>query len=234
VSAPLLTASGLTVRFPAPLGARAFFGRRPPPRTVLTRIDLALHPGEVVGILGANGAGKSTLLRALTGLVAPADGSITRGAGIGPPALGVADERSFHWRLTVAENLRFFAELQGAPVSAVGPALSQVGLTEQAEMPVRVCSSGMRARLGLARALLRDPALLLLDEVERGLDVAGRARLRDLLTARAERGTAALCATHDPTTAPALTRAVVLRAGHIVFDGDPQRAFAALEPGHAP
>lgn len=230
---PLLTATALTVRFPEPLGLRGFFGRRAPPRTVLDGVGLTLGPGEVVGVLGANGAGKSTLLRVLAGLVAPSDGVVERAAGVSAPALGVADERSFHWRLTVAQNLHFFAELQGAARAAVPEVLALVGLADKADVPVRICSSGMRARLGLARALLRAPVLLLLDEVERGLDAEGRARLTAVLDESTSRGRSVLLATHDPAAAPSMTRALVLSAGRVVFEGAPAAAFQFSGAGGA-
>jgi len=228
---PLLTATALTVRFPEPLTFRGLIGRRAPPRTVLEGVDLTLGPGEIVGVLGANGGGKSTLLRVLAGLVAPTIGAVEWGPSVSTPALGVADERSFHWRLTVAENLRYFAALQGAAPAAVPEALARVGVLDKADVPVRICSSGMRARLGLARALLRAPPVLLLDEVERGLDAEGRTRLTAVLEEYANRGRAVLLATHDPAMAPSMTRALVLRGGRLVFDGAPAAAFEASSAG---
>lgn len=226
MTAPLLDLTDLTVRFPEPgAGLAGWRGRGL--RTVLDGVSLRLEAGEVVALLGSNGAGKSTLLRAACGLVSPTAGRVIAAS---PPALGLADERSFHWRLSLRENLRLFADLQGASRERIDPLLAEVGLGDRADTPVRACSTGMRARLGLARALLRDPAVLLLDEVERGLDPAGRAWLHGLLRARRGRpGAAALVATHDPSSAGCFTRAILLRDGRVACDGEPFDTFARLE-----
>lgn len=231
VTSPRLLVDALCVRFPEPRALRDALRLRPapPPRTVLDTVRFEAGPGEVVALLGANGAGKSTLLRVLAGLVAPTSGRVE----ISPtPALGLADERSFHWRLTVQENLAFFAALQGADAGRIPALLAEVGLADRAATPVRACSTGMRARLGMARALLRDPAILLLDEVERGLDPPGRHWLADFLETRRRRGgTLTLVATHDtaPGAAERFTRALLFDAGRLVHDGPPAPAFARLE-----
>lgn len=195
-------------------------------RPALREVSLRVEPGEFVVLAGLSASGKSTLLRAACGLVAATAGTVRCASS---PALGVADERSFHWRLTVAENLRLFADLQGADRLAIPGALARVGLAERAETPVRACSSGMRARLGLARALLRAPDVLLLDEVERGLDPAGRHVLAEILAERRAGGGATLVATHDTAHPERFTRALLLDAGRLVHDGEPAEAFARLE-----
>ena len=221
--APLLTARGLRVAWARP---------GEPVRAILDGVDLTLAPGEVVGLLGANGAGKSTLLRVLAGLVAPSAGTVVFDPAAGRPVLGTGDERSFHWRLSLRENLKFFAALEGAPDPdrGVDAMLVQVGLGEARDVPVRACSSGMRARLGLARALLGGRHVLLFDEIERGLDTHGRALLHGLM-GEPVRSRAVLMATHDPTVAPFLTRALVLENGRITYDGGAERAFAHLAEG---
>ena len=217
------------MRFPEPLRLRDLLRLlgASGARTVLDAVSFTAGPGEVIALIGPNGAGKSTLLRVLAGLVEPTAG---RAIATPTPALGIADERSFHWRLTVRENLAFFADLQGADPGRIDPLLRDVALADRADTPVRACSTGMRARLGLARALLRDPALLLLDEIERGLDPGGRHWLSDFLTARRARpDTLTLVATHDPTRVDQYTRALLLEGGRLTFDGPPGPAFAHLE-----
>jgi ABC-2 type transport system ATP-binding protein len=186
------------------------------PRTVLDGVNLHVARGEIVALLGANGAGKSTLLRVAAGLVAPRSGAVERAVRTG---LGLAEERSFFWRLSVRENLRFFAALEGAPRDRIDALLDQVGLAGDGDLPVRACSTGMRARLALARALLGDPPLLLLDEMERGLDVGARELLRARLAAWASAERGALVVTHDLDEAAPYTRAVCLDAGRVVDAG---------------
>ncbi len=214
---PLLRMRGVRVVFRAPATPTGwlrgrFFG---PPRVVLDGVDLEVRPGEVVAVLGANGAGKSTLLRVAAGLVTPRAGTVERAAR---PGLGLAEERSFYWRLSLRENLRFFAALEGAPAARADRLLEEVGLGADPDLPVRACSTGMRTRLALARALLGDPPLLVLDEVERGLDAAGRADLRARLAAWGAAGRAALVATHELGADP-FTRAIRLDAGRLVDAG---------------
>lgn len=218
-SEPLLRMDGVRVVFREPASPTGwlrgrFFG---PARTVLDGVGLTVQPGEVVALLGANGAGKSTLLRVAAGLVLPRAGAVRRRGRLG---LGLAEERSFYWRLSVRENLRFFAALEGAPAARVDRLIDEVGLGDARDRPVRACSTGMRARLALARALLPDPDLLLLDEVERGLDVGARDELRARLAEwAAAPGRAALVATHDLDLGGAFGRAVCLDAGRIADEG---------------
>lgn len=209
-----------------PVTGRLPWRPRPPARIALAGVDLTLEAGEMVAVVGANGAGKSTLLRVAAGLVAPRRGRVESTVR---PALGVADQRSFYWRLSVRENLRFFAALERSPAARVDALLDSVGLAADRDLPVRACSTGMRARLGLARALLGDPRVLLLDEVERGLDAGARAELRQRLASWRAPDRAALVATHDLDAAGApFTRAIALDAGRVVADGPFAQVAAEL------
>jgi ABC-type multidrug transport system ATPase subunit len=149
-------------------------------RTVLDRIDLTIGAGERAGIWGANGSGKTTLLRCLAGTLTPSQGHAlilgqlpaSRGAR---RLLGVClgQERVFYGRLSGRENLLFAARLRMRPAAAAGAVADiceELALGSFADRPVERCSSGMRARLAVGRALLGDPAVLLLDEPARSLD----------------------------------------------------------------
>ncbi len=181
-----------------------------PARVVLQGVTLALRAGERVAVLGANGAGKTTLLRAAAGLLLPAAGRLEV---VGRTALGVADERTFQRRLSVRAHLEFMADLLDTPRAEVAPLLDATGLGPYAHLPAEACSGGVRARLGLARSLLGAPPVLLLDEIERGLDVEGRAELAALL--REERPGLVVYATHDPTLAALASRTLRVEAGRV-------------------
>jgi ABC-2 type transport system ATP-binding protein len=206
--------------------------RRFGPVVALAGIDLEVRPGEVVALLGPNGAGKSTLLRILSTLLTPDGGSASVcGVDVGSsPAearklIGVmiGDERSLYWRLSGRRNLLFYAALRGMGAAeareVVGSLLARVGLTEGADRPVRGYSSGMRARLSLARALLGHPPVLLLDEPTRSLDPIAAVEFRELAGELAGEHRAVLTATHDLHEAVATAdRVVVVANGRSVLE----------------
>jgi ABC-2 type transport system ATP-binding protein len=153
-------------------------------------VDLTVRRGEVYGFLGPNGAGKTTTLRMLLGLVAPSAGSV-RVLGRRPGAPGalarvgaLVEGPAFYPYLSGRENLRVVARYAGAPTSSVATALETVDLAARAGDRFGTYSMGMRQRLGVAAALLKDPDLVVLDEPTNGLDPAGmrdmRALVRDL------------------------------------------------------
>ncbi len=197
------------------------------PRVVALRdVDVEVRPGEVVCLLGPNGAGKSTLLRIAAGAVV-ADGGVVE---VNAPSLGfvAGGERSFYWRLSGEENLRFFAVLFGIPGPAVkrrvAAALERVGLAARGADPVRSYSGGMRQRLAFARALLCDPALLLVDELAGELDYPTTLELARFVSEELVRGEgrAALVATHQLWLARIIAdRVVVLVEGRVVAAGAP-------------
>lgn len=196
---------------------------------VLRGIDLDIARGESVALLGANGGGKSTLLRLITGLSKPTSGTIAIGGWQLPretfavrAQIGLVAHRTLVYdNLTARENLRFFArlyDLQDAD-ARIEQGLARVGLAKRADGLARTFSRGMQQRLAIARALLHDPAVLLLDEPYTGLDVNAAEVLDDIvLTARAE-GRTILMTTHELDRAARLaTRAVILAKGRIGYD----------------
>jgi ABC-2 type transport system ATP-binding protein len=208
----------------------------------LDGVSLDVERGQVVALLGPNGAGKSTLIRILGTTVLPDSGSATiaghdvvRDQVAARRSLGlmIGDERSHYWRLSGRRNLAFFAALVGIPrreaAARVELLLDAVGLSDAADRPVLGYSSGMRARLSLARALLADPPVLLLDEPTRNLDPLAAARFRESSSRLARgRGTGILFATHDLHEAVAMsTRILVLSAGRIVLE-QPARGLDAV------
>jgi ABC-2 type transport system ATP-binding protein len=199
----------------------------------LDHLDLEVARGQVVALLGRNGAGKTTLMRVLGTTLRPDAGQV-RVAGHDPQHDGVTvrravglllgDERSLYWRLSGRHNLEFFAELHGVRGARrderVAALLDEVGLNGAGERAVSGYSSGMRMRLALARALVAEPEVLLLDEPTRSLDPVAtaefRAMLRDIV---ARRGASVLVATHDLREPAAVGgRVCVLAGGRIVAE----------------
>ncbi len=212
-------------------GLRALLTFRPGVRkTALREVSVDIRPGEVLGILGPNGAGKTTLLRILCGLVTPDAGEVRVQ---GPVGLVTPGDRSFFWRLTGRENLRFFAALQDAPEADIDAVIHRFGLEEFIDRVYRSYSSGMKKRLAVARALLGDPHVLLLDEATDSLDAASAAELISVVRQRA-RGTArsVLWATHRVEEVLALCdRVVILVEGQVRFAGALSEFKAILEAG---
>jgi ABC-2 type transport system ATP-binding protein len=198
----------------------------------LDGVDLVLRPGRIYGLVGPNGAGKTTLLKILAGLVLPTEGSLLFDGedAFADPArvretIGfvVADERSFFWRLTVRENLRFFATLQKLPraerEARITSGLARAGLTEHGDRSVRSLSTGLRQRLSIARGLLVDPPVLLLDEPTRSLDPGAARQVRELLRdlVGEDPSRTLVYATHNlPEVEDLCTDVVVLRRGKVV------------------
>jgi ABC-2 type transport system ATP-binding protein len=178
---PAVETSGLTKRFGE--------------RTAIDRVDLRVPRGSAFGFLGPNGAGKTTMIRMLLGLTHASAGSMSL---LGRPvpaeraeALArvgaIVEEPRFHPHLSGRENLRIIAAARGPQAHArIAPALERVGLSERAEEKVKKYSLGMRQRLGVARCLLADPSLLILDEPTNGLDPGGIQELREMIRAMVE------------------------------------------------
>jgi heme exporter protein A len=190
-------------------------------RVVLRGVELRVEPGTSLALFGPNGAGKSTLLRALAGLVRPLKGEALldgTNASDAPPDLrrrvGYVGHRPLVWGgLTARENLRLYARLYGVPEDAADGELARVGLATRGDDLARELSQGMRQRLGLARALLHRPDLLVLDEPASSLDDEGTA-LVDTVVREARGSATVLLATHDHVRGRALCQGVAtLRDG---------------------
>ena len=164
-------------------------------RTALDGVDLRVPRGTAFGFLGPNGAGKTTMIRTLLGLTHATAGTMRVLGHTLPAAHAVAlqrvgaivEEPRFHMYLTGRENLRIIAAARGPETHArIEPALTRVGLSERAGDKVKSYSMGMRQRLGVARCLLADPLLLILDEPTNGLDPGGIQEFREMIRAMVE------------------------------------------------
>ena len=189
----------------------------------LQEVSLSAAPGEVLVLLGPNGSGKTTLLKLVSTMLLPDSGRVevagadtVRDASRARRAVGfaVATERSFYPRLTARENLAFFAALDNVPRAERSAqaewALEKTGLTDAGDTLVMKFSSGMYQRLGIARALLKKPAVLLLDEPTRSLDPAAASRFWNLVRETADGGAAVLLTTHHFDEAMAVGDAVAV------------------------
>lgn len=171
-------------------------------RLALEGLELTVRPGEVYGLIGPNGAGKTTFLRLLLGLIRPTRGEATvLGEPAGAPASlrrtgAVVETPAFYPFLSGRDNLRVIAHYAGSDPSRIGPALERVGLADRARDKVGAYSLGMRQRLGLAAAYLKDPALYLLDEPTNGLDPYGIAAMRGVIRGLAVEGRTVLLSSH--------------------------------------
>ncbi|MBV9280812.1 MAG: ABC transporter ATP-binding protein [Chloroflexi bacterium] len=196
-------------------------------RLVLAGITLAVAPGSIVGVLGPNGAGKSTLLGLVSGVRRPSSGAVEvlgeplpARAGALRRRIGVVlQETALYEELTTAENLRFTASLYGVPRprERIGEVLALLGLEERGREGVRTLSGGLRRRIALARALLHDPELLIVDEPTLGVDAEARHAIWAHLRLLRSRGVTVLVATNYLDEAQALCdRVAVLRDGRLI------------------
>ena len=219
---------------PAPEGvpgiATAGLSKRFGPVRALEAVTLEVPMGAVTAVVGRNGAGKSTLIRVLATSVLP-DGGTAAVCGhdvVDQPlavrqsiGLALGEDRSFFWRLSGRQNLEFFARLYGlrgrVAAGRVEEVLGAVGLLDVAGRRVDRYSTGMRSRLGIARALVGSPRVLLLDEPTRSLDPVAAESVRELLEGVVAGDRCVLLATHDLEEAAAVAaQIVVMRGGAVV------------------
>jgi heme exporter protein A len=208
-------------------------------KPVLRGVSLSVPAGATVALLGPNGAGKTTLLRILATLARPNAGEITiDGLDLRRDAQDIrrrigylGHQPMLYEELTAEENLDFFARMYGVQSrqARVGVLLERVGLRAKAKDRVRDLSRGQAQRLALARALLHEPSLLLLDEPDSGLDEQGVALLEEILRERSAAGQTTIFTTHDLAWGLCVAdKAVALVAGRVAYDGT-----AALSPDEA-
>jgi len=203
-------------------------------------VSLVAKPGEFIALLGPNGAGKTTLFQLLSGLFVPDSGHIevmghdmTRETVPALARLGIVFQQpTLDLELTVTANLLFHAGLHGMSRSVakqrIEQELARLSLAERAHDKAAQLSGGNRRRVELARALLHEPSLLLMDEPTVGLDPQSRGDLIKLmLTMRKERAVAVLWATHLCDEVPDADRVIVLHRGRVLTDTTPRQLVAA-------
>jgi ABC-2 type transport system ATP-binding protein len=222
---PRLRVEGLSRRFGA--------------RVALDGVTFEVAPGELFGLLGPNGAGKTTAFRLLAGLLPPHTGTLAldgRPVSTADTAyrahLGVVfQEASLDLKLTARENLRLGAALYGVPRAVasrrIDEALALMALGDRADEPASTYSGGMRRRIEIARVLLHEPSLLLLDEPGRGVDPYALRRIWDEIVAlAASRGTSVIVTTHQPEEAERCHRIAILDGGTVAATGTPDQLRA--------
>ena len=193
----------------------------------LRRVSLEIAAGECVVLAGRNGSGKTTLLRIAARLVRPSSGRITfldskKGTMEGASQTGFVGHATMVYdELTAEENLVLFARLLGIaePAARAATLLAEVGLAERGSSLVRAFSRGMRQRMAIARALLNEPAVLLLDEPATGLDPQGVSWLAEALRGMRDAGRTIVMSLHgESEISSQATRAVRLEAGSVMAD----------------
>jgi ABC-2 type transport system ATP-binding protein len=194
--------------------------------------------GAICGFVGPNGAGKTTTIRMLLGLIAPTSGSANvLGHSITHPEKylsfvgALIEGPAFYPALTGAENLRVLATLGGFPIHRVEELIIQVGLEGRGNDKYKTYSLGMKQRLGIAAALLPNPALLILDEPTNGLDPEGIQEVRDLLKKLASEGTTVFVSSHLLSEIEIISEYIVmLRKGEVVFAGPIEELLMNQKP----
>ena len=218
-------------------GLRKEYRRLRGGRTVaVDGLDLEVPEGGVFGFLGPNGAGKTTTIRCLLGLVAPSAGRLgvlgvpvpSKLPAVVPKIGAIVETPALFPRFSGRRNLQILARIDGIGIQAVDAALERVGLTDRAKDPVKTYSLGMKQRLGIAAALMKDPALLILDEPANGLDPAGIVEVRELLRRLGGEGRTVFISSHILNEIQQTAdRVAILARGRLVKSGPVQEVLAA-------
>lgn len=234
---PTLPADTATPGGPPPLEVRGLI-KRYGELTAVAGVDITVNTGDVYGYLGPNGAGKTTSLRMMLGLIRPTEGTV-RVFGRDPldtvraleGVAGFVEAPTFYPYLNARRNLEMLAAYDGHGAGdRIDQALDTVELSSRAKDRVGGYSHGMRQRLGIAAALLRDPKLLLLDEPATGLDPAGMRDMRLLIRRLADQGMTVVLSSHLLAEVEDLcNRVAIVRTGRIVYEGE----IAELKRGAA-
>jgi ABC-2 type transport system ATP-binding protein len=210
-------------------GLRKTYRRlRKPPTVALDGLDLEVPEGGVFGFLGPNGAGKTTTIRCMLGLVAASDGRARVLGSEVPQGLpgvirrvgSIVEAPALFPRFTGRRNLEILARIDGIARDDVDAALDRVGLSARASDMVRTYSLGMKQRLGIAAALLKDPSLLILDEPANGLDPAGIVEVRGLLRSLGAEGRTVFVSSHILSEVQQMAdRVAIIARGRLVAAG---------------
>jgi ABC-type multidrug transport system ATPase subunit len=198
----------------------------------LDDVSFRLAPGQTLAIFGPNGAGKSTLLKVLAGLIQPQGGRAVVDGG--RRAIGwIGHQSHLYGHLTVRENVLFWASVYGVAAARRAPraaaVLGRLGLSDRADQPVWSLSRGLVQRAAVARALIHDPQVLLLDEPFTGLDLAAAAELRALLAELGGAGRIVVLATHNVDEGAELATHVAFQRGGRFVHCAPRGARAGGE-----
>ncbi|WP_298451946.1 zinc ABC transporter ATP-binding protein ZnuC [uncultured Marinobacter sp.] len=201
---PLVAIENLTVRFDD--------------RPVVDRVSLVLHRGDIITIIGPNGAGKTTLIKAVLGIQAATSGRILRAKGV---VIGYVPQH-LSLESTLPLSVERFMLLSGQPLAACVAALDRTGVSHLLKASVHHLSGGEQQRLLLARALVRKPDLLVLDEPAQGVDINGQAALYDLIRQlRDELNCGVIMISHDLHLVMAATDKVICLNQHVCCSGHP-------------
>ncbi|WP_100637857.1 zinc ABC transporter ATP-binding protein ZnuC [Marinobacter salexigens] len=187
-------------------------------RPVVDRVSLALHRGDIITIIGPNGAGKTTLIKAILGIQAATSGQIMRAKDL---VIGYVPQH-LSLESTLPLSIQRFMLLSGQPLATCVSALERTGISHLLQAPVHHLSGGEQQRLLLARALVRKPDLLVLDEPAQGVDINGQAALYDLIRElRDELNCGVIMISHDLHLVMAATDKVICLNQHVCCSGHP-------------
>ncbi|WP_165143931.1 ABC transporter ATP-binding protein [Marinitoga sp. 38H-ov] len=197
----------------------------------LKNINLTINRGEKITIFGSNGAGKTTLIKTIGMFIIPDDGEIKiKGYDVKKESkqikklisIATSNERSFYYRLNLEENLNFFGMLNNLTgkelKKKVEKGLKEMGLYENRKIKYMEASTGMKRRLNLARALIKEAEIYLLDEPTNGVDIETKMKIYEIMEELSKNGKTIILASHDVSEMEKTDRIVVLKKGEITAD----------------